>query len=148
MEEIAFYIEFVVPDSTRFENLQSVFNELKNSKDNNSFKEDDFYLNFFDDEAKSYFGWYSEEENFEWSNKWFATPIEQRWNNPDLQRKWDFASMIDAFKCGEYELISCEMISKDLARMKYDPWAYPYGGTRFMKALIESFGFEVTKDEN
>lgn len=147
MEDTSFYIEFVVKDSARFEVLQKVFNEFKDSKEKASIKEDNFYLEFFDDEAKSYFGWYSEEENLEWANKWIALPIEKRWNDPSLQRKWDFGSMIDAFKCGEYELISCEMISKDTARIKYNPWAYPYGGTGCMKALIESFGFEVTKDE-
>jgi hypothetical protein len=148
MEETPFYIEFIVNDPARFESLQKIFNELKKSKDQISFKEDDYYLKFFDDKAKSYFGWYSEEENLEWSNRWFATPLEQRWNDPSLQRKWDFGSMIDAFKNGEYELISCKMISEDIARMKYDPWAYPYGGTGCMKALIESFGFKITKDEN
>lgn len=52
--------------------------------------------------------------------------------------------MIESFKDGEYELLSCEMISDETARINYNPFAFPYGGTDCMKALIEAFGFEVT----
>lgn len=148
MEETDFYVEFTVNNAERFKTLQSIFNELKISKDTLLFKEDDFYLNFFDDKAKAYFRWYSKEENLEWSKKWFATPYEQRWNNSDLERKWDFSSMIAAFKDGEYELLSCEMISENKARINFDPWAHPYGGTGCMKALVESLGFEVIETED
>jgi hypothetical protein len=141
------FVEFIVNDLKRFEMLRKVFNELKKSKNTDSFEEDDFYLSFFDEKAKSYFGWYSAEENFEWSEKWFATPYEQRWNNPDLERKWDFGSMIDAFKNVEYELLNCEMVSEDKAKITFDPWAYPFGGTGCLKALVESFGFEITKEK-
>jgi hypothetical protein len=147
MNETPFYIEFIVNDLERFDLLKKVFNELKGSKETNSFNEDDYYLNFFDEKAKAYFGTYSDEENLEWSEKWFSTPVEERWNNPDLQRKWDFGSMIEAFKNGEYELLSCEMVTEDKGRINYDPWAYPFGGTGCMKALAESFGFEVTRED-
>lgn len=113
MEETHYNIEFVVNDLERFDKLRKVFNEIKVSKEKSLFKEDNFYLKFFDGKAKSYFGWYSEEENLKWANKWVASPIEKRWNDPSLQRKWDFGSMIDAFKCGEYELISCEKIQQE-----------------------------------
>src|SRR5438128_232699 len=65
-----------------------------------------------------------------------------------LQRKWDFGSMIDAFKDGEYELLSCEIISENRAIFRFMPWADPYGGTGCMQALVESFGFKVTKIED
>lgn len=138
------YIEFKVNNLARFQMLTKVFQKLKANKDNDLFEDDNVYLQFFDEKAKSYFGWYSEKENKEWSEKWFSTPVETRWTNPNLKRKWIFSSMIESFKDGEYELLSCEMISNETARMNYNPFAFPYGGTGCMQVLIESFGFEVT----
>lgn len=59
--------------------------------------------------------------------------------------KWIFGSMIDSFKDGEYELLSCEMISDNKARLNFAVFSDPYGGTDCMKALIESFDFEITE---
>ena len=138
-------VEFKVNDLERFDLLRNIFQKIKADKDNDSFQDADAYLQFFDEKAKSYFGWYSEEEIKKWSEKWFSTSIETRWTAPSLKMKWDFSSMMESFKDGEYELLSCEMISEETARMNYDPFAFPYGGTGCMQALIESFGFEVEK---
>ncbi len=137
------YIEFKVNDLARFKLLLSVFQKIKADKDNDSFLDTDEYLKFFDEKAKSYFGWYSEEEIKRWSKRWFSTPIEKRWTDPNLKMKWNFGSMLACFKDGNYDLLSCEMISEEIARINYHPFAFPYGGTGCMQALIESFGFEV-----
>ena len=136
------YIEFKVNNSARFKLLQKVFQKIKADKDIDSFQNDEIYLQFFDEKAKSYFGWYSEEENREWSKKWFSTPLEVRWTDPDLKRKWNFNSMVESFKDAEYELLSCEMISDKNARINFNPFAFPYS-IGCLQALIESFGFEV-----
>jgi hypothetical protein len=139
------YIEFKVIDSERFKLLQQVFQKIKNDKDNDSFEEDEFYLDFFDEQAMSYFGWYTAEEIKNWERKWFSTPIETRRNEPNLKTKWIFGSMIDSFKDGEYKLLSLEMISDETARLNFMAFSDPYGGTGCMQALIESFGFEIVE---
>ncbi len=139
------YIEFEINDPARFQMLQEAFQKIKTDKDRNSFEDENVYLRFFDEKAKYYFGWYSEKENKEWSEKWFSTPLENRWTNPNLERKWIFGSMIEMFKDGEYELLSCEKVSDKIGRLCYKPFSFPYGGTGCMKALIESFGFEIVE---
>ena len=54
--------------------------------------------------------------------------------------------MIGALEDGEYELVSCQLVSIDRARMKFNPLAHPFGGSGCMRALIEAFGFQVVKD--
>ncbi len=137
------YIEFKVYDSASFKSLQNAFQKIKADKDIDSFENEETYLKFFDEQAKLYFGWYSEKEIKDWERKWFSTPVETRWNNPSLKMKWIFGSMIECFKDGEYKLLSCEMVSEKKARLNFKPLSYPYGGTGCMQALIESFGFEI-----
>ncbi len=145
-EEMSEYIEFAVTDSSKFENLQRVFDKLKGDKDAENIGDDEQYLTLFDEEARKYFRWSTPEEDAAWAKEWFATPIETRWTDPSLQRGWDFGSMIEAFRNGEYTLLSCEMIGLNVARLNFYALAYPYGGTGCMQALVESFGFKVFND--
>jgi hypothetical protein len=137
------YIEFAVTDDNKFEDLQRVFNQLKMDKDEDNISDDEQYLSLFDEEARKYFVWSTPEEDALWTKKWFATPIETRWTDPSLNCGWDFGSMIDAFKNGEYSLLSCEKVSLNTARLNFYAQAYPYGGTGCMQALVESFGFKI-----
>jgi hypothetical protein len=56
---------------------------------------------------------------------------------------WDFDSLIDAFKNGEYRLVACRRVSERLARLEYDPLAWPFGGTECMRELLETFEARV-----
>jgi hypothetical protein len=141
------YVEFAVHDCQRFGALEKVFTALKASKESGSFAGKDYWLSFFDKEAVSHFWWPTPAEREEWKRRWFSTPTPQRWTDPSLKRPWDFESMIDAFKNGEYELLSCDLLNGKVGRLCFDPQAHPYGGTGCMKALIESFGFEVTAED-
>lgn len=71
-EMMSDYIDFDVTDLVRFESLRNVFLKLKSDKDSNTFETDDVYLIFFDSEARSYFGWYSESEIKDWERRWFS----------------------------------------------------------------------------
>jgi hypothetical protein len=113
------YIEFGVSDRTRFQDLQRVFNKLKTDKDEDSINDESEYLILFDEEACGYFEWSTPEENDLWLKRWLATPIETRWTDSSLKRGWGFDSMIDAFKNGDYSLLSCEMIGSDIARLNF-----------------------------
>lgn len=138
------YVEFAVTDDKRFKDLQKVFNKLKRDKDEDNIGDDEQpYLVLFDEQARKYFTWSTPEEDALWAERWFATPIETRWTDKSLKLGWDFGSMIEAFQSGEYDLLSCKMISANVARLNFYARAYPYGGTGCMQALIKSFGFKI-----
>ncbi|MEH2393197.1 MAG: hypothetical protein V7K21_16610 [Nostoc sp.] len=142
------FVEFQVDDFTRFNALCEVFNEIKKDKDNNYWRNEEDWLIFFDRKALSNFWWPSEEEKTEHYRRWFATPVEQRWTDPSLKTPWDFESMFDAFENGEYQLISCSMVSADRARLEFEPFSYPYGGIGAIQALVESFDFVILAEDD
>lgn len=137
------YLEFAVTDDKRFQNLQKLFSRLKADKDEENIGDDQIYLALINEDTRKHFRWSTPEENIVWLEKWYSTPIETRWTDPSLDRGWDFGSMIDAFRNGEYSLLSCEMVSQKTARLTFYAHSHPYGGTGCMKVLIEAFGFTV-----
>jgi hypothetical protein len=143
------YVEFAVNDAERFQALCTVFEALKHDKDAGVFREDAEWFVLFDQEVLSHFWWPSAEELAEFRRRWEAASVEERFSDPSfLPPAWDFLSMIDAFKNGEYEFLACRMITADRARLEFNSFAYPYGGTASMKALIEAFGFTVTGEDD
>ena len=126
------YVEFKVNDHERFTSLCRVFDALKHDKQKQlnaqheavtaqAFRDDDQWLSFFDERARSHFWWPSQQELDAHSAQLFATPLATHWSDPALKRPWMFFSMIDAFKNGEYELISCKMHTSDIARLSFFP---------------------------
>lgn len=58
---------------------------------------------------------------------------------------WQIEDILDSMLCGEYQLLDVEF-SDGRGRLLYDPLAFPFGGTDPIKALVEVFGFRVTRD--
>jgi len=143
------FIDFLVHDADRFASLQAAFEALKHDKGADSFRDDEDWLSLFDDEALAQFWWPSTEERMAHAERWQATPVAQRLSDPSLRPpSWDFLSMIDAFKNGEYALVSCRMVDHAQARLEFYPYAYPYGGTGCMKMLIKAFGLRVIAESD
>ena len=139
------YIEFAVNENARFEKLQTVFNALKLAKETDEWHDEPFWQALFDKESLATFWWPTEEEVKDWGRRWVSTPLPQRWEDPSLKHPWHFASLIDAFRNGEYDLLACQIVSPGIAQLQFLPLAYPYGGTGCMEQLITSFGHRVTK---
>jgi hypothetical protein len=118
-----FFIEFEVTDPERFDRLVRLFDALAHDKAAGALRSDDDWLALCDERAL---------ERFQPSN-------------PDPEA-WDLGSLIEAFSNGEYRLIACRMVSERLARLEYDPYAGPFGGTECMKVLIRAFDGRVTRD--
>lgn len=59
---------------------------------------------------------------------------------------WDIEDILDCVLSGEYELFDVKPLDSGTAILEYDPLAFPFGGTDPLKALIEAFGFVVTRD--
>jgi hypothetical protein len=83
----------------------------------------------------------------DWERRWFSTPVPERFTDTSLETPWDFGSMIDAFRNGEYDLLGCRRLTATAGRLEFDPHAWPYGGTGCMRALIEAFGHRVVRVE-
>lgn len=137
------FIEFKVSEDAACARLAAVVDALVKAKAGGDFRDDEFWKGFFDQSALARFWWPSEAERADWRSRWQAAPVHSRATDPSLATPWDFGSMIEAFKNGEYDLIGLRRMNPDRARLEYEPHAYPYGGTGCMRALIEAFGFKV-----
>jgi hypothetical protein len=141
-----FFIEFEIAGEDRFRRLATVFGALRAAKESDEWRDDGYWLAFFDQEALSHFWWPTAAEAEEQSRRWFATPVPQRFTDPSLVTPWYFGSMIEAFRHGDYELLQCERVSENVGRLSFYPYGWPYGGTGCMRALVESFGHRITVD--
>jgi hypothetical protein len=130
----------------RFEGLRRFVDALAAAKASDAFRDDEYWEAFLDDGARSAFWWPTESEQAEWSRRWFAAPVAERWSRADLQKPWTFASLIDAVRNGEYELLGCHLRPDGKGAITFQPWAGPYGGTGWMRAAVEAFGGSVTED--
>jgi hypothetical protein len=134
---------------TQFDALCAAFAALQHDKRADSWRDDEDWLEVFDDAALSQFWWPSQEEHEAWRRRWEAAPVFQRLHDPSFwPPSWDFLSMIEAFKNGEYGLVACRLVEPGRARLEFDPDAYPYGGTGCMHMLIRAFGFQVTGEDD
>lgn len=138
------FIEFKVDAGHRFKQLQAAFNELKIDKDADAFRPDAEWPELFDSQAMGHFCWPTPEMRMRWVNESQRHCIIETPTESASGLRWDFFSMIDAFRNGDYELRSCELISSDKGRLEFYAFGYPYGGVGCMVALIESFGFKIT----
>ncbi len=138
------YVEFRATDEERFEKLRSAMAALVGAKESDEWRDDEYWLGFFDEAARGHFWWTTEAEAAEHSRRWLATPVEQRFTDPSLETPWDFGSMIDAFRNGDYLLLGIRTLSDGVTRIEFDPFGYPYGGMGCMVAIVEAFGFRVT----
>jgi hypothetical protein len=143
------YLQFSMHDQDRFQQLVKVFNRLKQDKAQNRIDDDErSYLPYFDQAALSFFWWPTDSEIEAWEKRWRATPNETRWTDPSLERPWMFGSMIHVIQDCEFELVSCRLITPDLARLEFQPLSDPYGGSGCLQALIEAFGFTVSESSD
>jgi hypothetical protein len=141
-----FFVEFEIGNAERFAALSRVFAALKHDKAAGAFRSVEAWKAFFDAQALSHFWWPSPTELEDWKRRYLATPYPQRFSEPSLKRPWDFASLIEAFQNGDYELLGLSQIEGGLARLDFAPYGHPFGGTGCMRALIEAFDHRVTVD--
>jgi len=126
------HIAFVVPNEERFHALHRAFQSLAEAKRSDAWHDDGYWEQQFDPQSLGYF--------------WNPTPEEveaavARWrDNPKTPLRWLFGSMIDAFRNGDYELLSCTFEAPNRGRLEFSPNGHPSGGTGCMVALLEAFG--------
>jgi hypothetical protein len=141
-----FFIDFEIADDDRFRRLGAVFDALRAAKQSDDWQNDEYWLAFFDQEARSHFWWPTAAEMEDYNRRWFSTPVSQRSTDPSLITPWDFGSMIDAFRNGDYDLLECKRVSERVGRLTFDPNGWPYGGKDCMRALVEAFGNRISAE--
>ncbi|WP_425617383.1 hypothetical protein NA78x_001058 [Anatilimnocola sp. NA78] len=141
------YIDFSIP-AARFAPLQRAFAELKRNKDVDDWRSNEELLEFFDAESLGSFVWLQDDRRRQRLEDLRTRPILLTPTNQAVGAKWDFDSLIDSFVNGEYELLNCERSADGDARLKFNAWAYPYGGVGCLVALIEAFDGVVTGIED
>jgi hypothetical protein len=143
------FVEFAVDDQARFDALCTAFAGLKHDKDADSWRVEEDWLELFDDAALAQFWWPTPEELNAYRERWESAPVPQRLYDPSFHPpSWDFSSMIEAFKNGDYTLVACRLAPEGRARLEFDPHGYPYGGTGCFHMLIQAFGFGVTGEDD
>lgn len=142
------YFEFIVDYTHRFIMLKKLFYALKDAKNNKTLDcENPNWLDYFDEEAFSHFWWPSEKELKDYWELYYSIPTPQRFTDERLKTGWGFESMLYAIETGEYEFLTCELISDNIGRLEFDTWSWPYGSSDAIRTLIESFGFKITNEE-
>jgi len=139
-------VTFNLADSERFDRLAALVGALADAKEADCFRDDSYWESFLDDRSRAAFWWPTEAEVRDWERRWFATPVERRRSEPSLQTPWMYGSVVDAVENGEFEKLACRRTSASGGAIEFAPTAWPFGGTGWIRALIEAFGGEVTSD--
>ena len=167
MKDTYSYIEFQYHNLTRLENLQRMFCQLKEVKDNFNRDldladkqnnpvyqdpvDDDRWRDYLDDGAIAYFEDtfdFNSEEGIIYWKLWEITAPEIRLYHPFFKTpgNWHFESTIDAIFNGYYLLIDLVKEKNNQGCLYYQPTAYPFGGSDSLSLveLIKSFGHKIT----
>lgn len=140
MEE--FGVKFSRGTESHFESLRRLFLAIKNDKDEGTVRPEAEWIGFIPNELKPNFIWPDAVERSEWLEYSKDKPIAISDVSNQLSVKWDFYCIVDAFHCGDYDLVKCEKIG-DVYEMHIYPFGYPYGGIGPLIALVEGFGFQI-----
>lgn len=142
-----FSVEFEVSGEESYRRLDAVITALASAKRDEDFRDDTYWLAYFDETERSRFWWPTPSEREEWRRRWQAAPVALRLSDPSFRPPaWDFGSMIDAFRNGDYDLLGCRRQSPHVGRLEFEPHGWPYGGTGCMRAVIEAFGHRVISE--
>ena len=138
-------VSFELESEERFERLSAFVRALAHSKAEDDFHDDAYWERFLDERSRAAFWWPTAAEAEDWERRWSATPVDRRWTDPSLKTPWVFGSLIDAVERGEFENLACRRTDEGGA-IEFQPCAWPFGGTAWMRALIEAYGGRVTED--
>jgi hypothetical protein len=134
------YVSFRICSQPQFDRLSHVVSELRRDKESGEFRPDeDWKVYFAADELKSFWN-PTEEERADWQRRWLATPVPDRFSDPSLQTAWDFGSMLEAIREGEYALLGVRSDDLGTGLLEFEPAAYPFGGTGCLRALVAAYG--------
>ncbi|WP_216651699.1 hypothetical protein [Paenibacillus sp. NEAU-GSW1] len=149
MSELAFsYIEFSFSSLKTFHNLSELFAYIKLKKQKDiqitDLEQDLLLFDFFGEQELNYFWWPTEQERKRFWDEYVKLPLEER-DAHLAQVPWDYETVFSEIGQGEYEIVSCNLISNNRGRLSYCPHAFPYGGVEPLIEAIKCFGAEIIK---
>ncbi|CAL2089669.1 conserved protein of unknown function [Tenacibaculum sp. 190524A02b] len=128
------YIEFEVNNLNKFNDLIELLNLIFESKNNEDFKTDKYWLDKFPNYALRhyYFGERDLKPQF-------------KTHKPN-DGTWHFYSMIEhLLENIEIEFLGCKKIEEKKGRLEFYAFSYPYGGITGLTMFLKSFGFSAQK---
>lgn len=137
-------ISFELTAEDRLDRLAAFIDRLAEAKANNDFRDDVFWDSCLDEQARTSFWRPTQAELKDWERRWLATPVERRATEPSLQTPWEFGSLLDAARNAEISNLRLQRVPWG-GTIEFDPDAWPYGGTGWIRALVEAFGGRVTE---
>jgi hypothetical protein len=138
------YIEFKIHDDDGYERLKAVVEKLQMEKEQGTLNPSaERWKILFGEEALKNFWWPTKAEFEAYQQLYFSIPAAERAVHPSLQTPWDFESMIDAIKNGDYQLTGCTRQGDSTARLGFRPFGHPYGGSESLQELVKCFGHEI-----
>lgn len=143
------FVKFRIRKIENYHKLSRVFLELRNDKLNDRLDvEDDKWKDLFGKEALKNFWWPTEEEFETYRTLYFNTPVDERGLLPELRVPWDFESLLESIKNGNYELVSCNINEDQMTGLlEFEPWSHPYGGISGIEQLVKCFGHELIESQ-
>ncbi|WP_126226179.1 hypothetical protein [Burkholderia ambifaria] len=142
VDQVYCCVEFESNGEKALQRLTEFFDLVKAAKDSDEPADESQLSAYLTDCERSYFSNLTAEEMAEWNEYWFSTPLPKRHSPEMLTPQWDFASMLDAFWNGDYDLIAIRPRATRHV-LEFNPYGYPYGGTGSLVALVECFGHQV-----
>lgn len=85
-------------------------------------------------------------ETFINSSEWTRFIDEEVFARLGSASVWDPEDVIDCVLSGEYLLISLQLSDDQTGILRYDPSAFPFGGTDALKGFLTLYGYTVTGD--
>lgn len=136
------YLEFTPKDTKSLQRTIKLFEMAKAAKETDGVVVDQSFVDYLTDKERAYFWNPSLEEEKEWHDEWFSTPIQTRHSSKMLMPQWHLESMLEAFWDGDYDFVA---IQEENAQhyLTFNPHGYPYGGTGCMVAFLECFGHKI-----
>jgi hypothetical protein len=142
------FIEFAYNDELVFKRIYELIEYIKKQKELENLDSDDStILNFYTEEELEYYWWPSVEENKDFWAKYYSLSNEERYLLLK-EKPWDLESVIYAINTGKYTINGVVVDKKYNARLYFDPWSFPYGGTEPLIELIKPFNIKIIRVEN
>src|SRR5689334_14707483 len=100
------HVEFESNGEKALQRLAEFFDLVKAAKDSDEPADESQLSAYLTEAERAYFSNLTAEEMAEWNEFWFSTQLPKR-HSPEMPTPgWDFASMLDAFWNGDYDLIA------------------------------------------
>jgi hypothetical protein len=122
------YIEFYIPKTQNFEDMERVFKLIKEAKELEKPKGDKFWLENFPKYCLQKF-YFAEND------------IKPDFKTAKLNKNvWHFYSLIELLEVNyEIEYIDCLLINPNKGKLIFNAYSFPYGGTDGLITFIKSF---------